>query len=129
MSSILIVDDDPHTSATLAKLLRTRGHTTRVEANGAAGLLAAHEDLPQLIVMDLMMPILDGRETIAALRRDERTAQIPVIVVSGRDDDRSMADALVAGANIFLTKPLDPHELVTVVERLLKLQTRESASS
>ncbi len=129
MAKILIVEDDPHTSATMAKLFRCKGHSTRIESNGAAALLAAHEDLPDVIFMDLMMPILNGHEAIEALRNNNRTAHIPVIVVSGHDDDRTMVDALVAGANVFLTKPLDPQELVIVVERLLTFQTKDAAPS
>jgi DNA-binding response OmpR family regulator len=124
MANILIVEDDPRTGATVAALLRCRGYDTRVETNGAAALLAAHEDMPDLILMDLVMPILDGHEAIEALRHNQNTAHIPIIVISGHDDDRTMADALVAGANVFLTKPLDPAELVTMVGRLLALQPK-----
>ncbi len=129
MDKILIVEDDAQTSSLLAKLLSSKGFQTRVESNGAAALLAAHEDLPDLIIMDLVMPILEGDEAIHALRHDSRTAHIPVVVLSGRSEDRTLADALVAGANIYLTKPPEPHVLLSVVERLLSLRTTDPAQS
>jgi len=123
MAGILIVDDDPRIAATLAKLLRVKGHATRIASNGAAALLAVHETPPDLILMDLAMPILGGHEAIEALRRDEQTAAIPVVVVSGMDDVQTMTDALLAGANVFLTKPIDAGELVALIERLLAKPT------
>jgi len=125
MAKILIVEDDPHTSALLAKLLGTKGYRTRIEANGAAALLAAHEDLPDMIIMDLRMPILDGEEAIHALRQNARTENIPVLVLSAHDDDRTVANALIAGAHAYLVKPPDWQELFSVVERLLTLRARE----
>jgi DNA-binding response OmpR family regulator len=118
-SSILVVEDDPHTGATLAAWLRKHDYHVCVAPNGAAGLIAAHVDTPALIIMDLVMPILEGQQAITALRRDPATANIPIIVLSVRADDRSLSDALAAGANIYLIKPPDPQELLSVVARLL----------
>ena len=119
MAKILIVEDDPALSTTLDALLRGHGHLTRVESNGAAALLAAHEDLPALILMGMAMPILDGQETLAALRHDARTAQIPIIVIAGQEDDHAMAAALTAGANLYLTTPLEQDGLLALLTRLL----------
>jgi CheY-like chemotaxis protein len=126
MTRILIVEDDPPTSAMVARLLSSKGYQTRVESNGAAALLAAHEDLPNLIVMDLQMPILTGQETIHALRDDERTAHIPVVVLSASSDDQTIAEAVSTGANVYLVKPPDIHALLAVVERLATLTPREA---
>ena len=76
MAKILIVENDTQTSAQVAKLLNGKGYRTRIESNGAAALLAAHEDLPDVILMDMKMPILEGDETLHALRHDPRTAHI-----------------------------------------------------
>lgn len=128
MATILIVEDDQRTSSKLCDVLHSRGYETRVEINGASALLAAHEMLPDLILIDLTVPILDGQEVIQALRHDPRTARIPVVVLSARDDDRQIADALVAGANIFYcTRPLDPAVLISIVERLLTLHVKDTA--
>jgi len=127
MPKILIVEDDAQISAFIAKTLNARGYRTRVEANGAAALLAAHEDLPEVILLDLMMPILEGQETLQALRHDTHTAHIPVIVLSGRVDDQVQAGAYTAGANAYLTKPPDTQALLSLVERLASLKVKDAA--
>jgi DNA-binding response OmpR family regulator len=125
MARILIVEDDPQVSAVIAKLLDSHGHRTRVEPNGAAGLIAAHEDLPDLIIMDLSMPILEGQDAITALRQQRDTSGIPVVVLSARGDDQTLSDAIRAGANVYLVKPPDPHELLSVIGRLLAMAADE----
>lgn len=124
MVKILIVDDDQQASALVAKALNARGYRTRVEANGAAALLAAHDDLPDLIVMDLNMPILAGKETLRALRHDAETAHIPVIALSAVDDKPTLAGAVVAGANVYVPKPYEMGTLLAAVERLVAVQSR-----
>lgn len=119
MASILIVEDDPHISATLAILLESRGHRVRRAGNGAEGLLAAHADLPDLILMDMAMPILEGSEAVKALRHEARTADIPVVILSALSDDATQARALASGADIYLTKPPHVRDLIVVIERLL----------
>ncbi len=121
MATILIVEGDQRTSMRMTELLQGRGYQTRVESNGAAALLAAHELLPEVILVNLLVPILDGLEVIEALRHDSRTAQIPVVVLGGRDDDRQLADALVAGANVYFSKTPDAAVLISIIERLLTL--------
>jgi CheY-like chemotaxis protein len=119
---VLIVEDDAFTSSVVSKALTTRGVRTRIESNGAAALLAAHEEAPDVILMDLQMPILKGRETLAALRANPATAHIPVVVLSTHSDDVTLLDAITGGANVFLAKPPDAQELLSVVECLLALR-------
>ncbi len=122
---ILIVEDDALTSSVVSKALTTRGYRTRIESNGAAALLAAHEEAPDVILMDLQMPILKGQETLAALRGNPSTAHIHVVVLSGHSDDVTLLDAVTHGANVFLVKPPDSQELLTAVDRLLALRPEE----
>lgn len=122
MARILIVESDEQTSVLVARSLNARGHHTRVESNGAAALLAAHKDLPDVILMDLMVPILEGQETIHALRHDARTAHIPVIILSTRDEDRTLAGAITAGANVYMMEPPDLQELHSLIDRLATLK-------
>lgn len=128
MAKILIVEDDAQISALMAKALGTRGYRTRVEANGAAALLAAHEDFPDVIILDMMMPILEGQETLQALRHDTHTSHIPVVILSGREDDLTLAGAYTAGANAYLTKPPDLQALFSIVERLASLKPKDTAA-
>ncbi|HEY3378044.1 MAG TPA: response regulator [Armatimonadota bacterium] len=129
MAKILIVEDDVQTSSMVAKALGAKGYRTRIESNGAAALLAAHEDLPDVILMDLMTPILEGEDVLHALRHDPRTAHIPVVILSGRSDTLALAGAITAGANVYLVKPPDLHALYAVVERLATLTPKDTASS
>lgn len=121
---ILIVEEDAQVSAAMAKALSGRGYRIRIETNGAAALLAAHDDLPECILLDLMMPILEGLETIHALRHDARTAHIPIIALASalQDTDQAVANAMASGANIYLMKPPDPQALQAAVERLVTLR-------
>jgi DNA-binding response OmpR family regulator len=128
MAFILIVEDDPHISATLALLLQSRGHRVRRAGNGAEGLLAAHADLPDLILMDMAMPILEGSETVKALRHEARTAAIPVVILSALNDDASQARALASGADIYLTKPPHVRDLIVVIERLLTAKDEDGTA-
>jgi CheY-like chemotaxis protein len=122
MALILVVDDDPHIAATIAKLLQSHGYQVDRADNGALALLRAAYDTPDLIILDMAMPVLRGQETIEALRSDPRTANIPIIVLSGMSDDTTQGHALRAGADVFLPKPPAPRELLTVVARLLSLR-------
>lgn len=128
MGTILIVEDDTQVSTALGKLLIGCGFRVRLETNGAAALLAAHEDAPALIIIDLLAPILDGQETIRALRRHPRTATIPVVAVSAQDKDEQMAHALACGANLYLAIPPDPQELLAGIERLLSLHAQDPST-
>jgi len=128
MAKLLIVEDDPRISATLGKLLESRGHAVRQVTNGAEALLVAHTDLPDLILMDMATPILGGQEALEALQREDRTSAIPVVVLSAMQDNATQAHALAAGASIYLTKPPDVRDLLTVIERLLALRDEGDAA-
>ncbi|HEX2950758.1 MAG TPA: response regulator [Armatimonadota bacterium] len=129
MAKILIVGNDAQISTLISKFLISKGFRTRVESNGASALLAAHEDLPDVILMDLMMPILEGHETLQALRHDPRTAHIPVVVLANQMNEETLAGALTAGANVYLTKPPDLQALLSAVERLASLRPKDIAPS
>lgn len=124
MIKILLVEEDTQVSAGLTRALAERGYRTRVETNGAAALLAAHAELPDCIVLDLTMPILEGQETMQALRHDPHTALIPIIALASatRDTDETLVNAVMSGANCYLVKPPDPHVVCAAVERLVTLQ-------
>jgi two-component system, sensor histidine kinase and response regulator len=129
MADILIVDDDPGERTLVAKLLSSRGHATRNAENGAQALVLANAQPPDLIILDLTMPVMDGGETLRALRRETTTASIPVVILSARDDDLSLLNALRAGAMVYLCKPPVAEELLAVVERLLVEPTNEATNN
>jgi len=113
MARILVVDDEPDERFLVGRALRKRGHDVTVAENGAAGLKVAQEWVPDLVVTDIMMPVMDGVEFIGRLRGDPATAGIPILAASG--------DVQLAGAaDAMLSKPYHDHDLVTIVNTLLE---------
>jgi CheY-like chemotaxis protein len=113
MARILVVDDEPDERFLVGRALRKHGHEVTVAEHGAAGLKAAQEQVPDLVVTDVMMPVMDGVEFIRRLRGDPITAGIPILAASGDTDQAGAADAV-------LQKPYDDLRLVTIVNSLLE---------
>lgn len=115
--TVLLVDDDRDNRAIYSILLEHVGYTVLQAANGADGVQLARESLPDIILMDLSMPVLDGWGAIRQLREDHRTAQIPVCALSAHvllAGDFETARA--AGFDCYLTKPIEPRQVVQAVQ-------------
>jgi two-component system cell cycle response regulator len=127
MARILVAEDNPENLELMVYLLESFGHTTMSATDGQRCLDRVADELPDLVVLDLEMPVLDGFETAAALRADPRTRGIPIVAVTAYamlgDRDR----VLGAGFDGYFTKPIDPTSFVPSLERLLA--TPESARS
>ena len=106
--NILIVDDDPLNRRLLTKSLENDGHRTTQFDNGFAALAAIGEDPPDLVLLDIEMPGLDGIEVLERLKADAELRHVPVIMISGVDDNASVVRCIEAGAEDFLPKPFDP---------------------
>ena len=106
---ILVVEDDPEMSRALALNLAARGYRVTTAADGTAALNEAAAAMPDVIVLDLGLPDLDGMDIIRAIRSYSR---IPIVVLSGRTSSGDKVDALEAGADDYVTKPFDVNELV-----------------
>jgi CheY-like chemotaxis protein len=107
--TILIVDDESNMRFLIRMTLESAGYEVVEAAHGAAGLERAKDSRPDLVVTDLMMPVMSGRELIQRLRADPETASIPIVVVSAN------SKVVDIGADAVLRKPFDPEELVAVV--------------
>jgi CheY-like chemotaxis protein len=118
-SRILIVDDDPRNRKLIEALLASEGYAVQGVESGAAGLVEIVRTPPDLVLLDLMMPGMDGFEFMRRLRADPGTAAVPVIVVTALDDPASRARVAAAGAAGTITKPVNRWELKASVERLL----------
>jgi DNA-binding response OmpR family regulator len=125
----LIVEDDRDTREMYARYMSLRGFNVATASDGLAALNTAHVLHPDVIVMDLSLPHLDGLEAARRLKRDPRTQHIPVIACTGRVSGGSAEHALDAGIDVYVTKPCLPRELLAEVRRVLsrRLARGESA--
>ncbi|MFO7943533.1 MAG: response regulator [Anaerolineales bacterium] len=118
--TILIVDDEPEMVEFLETLLNFKGYQTLDAYSEAEGLQKARQEHPDLILLDLTLPDADGLQILKTLRAEKCTADIPVLVVSGKDNPRVRPDSLQAGADAFLLKPFHPQALLDKIEDKLK---------
>ncbi|HNB50817.1 MAG TPA: response regulator, partial [Anaerolineales bacterium] len=110
-AKILIVDDEPSARLTLENLLFAEGYTLQFAKNGTEGLAQAHAWHPDVILSDVMMPDMDGFELCRRVRADEQLAQVPFILITALNDRHAKINGLQAGADDFLSKPIDTIEL------------------
>lgn len=116
---ILIVEDNEMNSDMLSRRLRRKGYEVAVAADGEAGVRKAQQIRPQLILMDLSLPIIDGWTATRQLRTDPRTSQIPVIALTAHAISGDREKALEAGCDDYDTKPVEWHRLLGKIEALL----------
>jgi DNA-binding response OmpR family regulator len=119
MPHILIVEDDADIRELTAFKLTLEGHEVSVEADGEAGLAAARELMPDLIVLDWMMPKLTGLEVCQALRADPATASLPIILLTAKAQEADIQRGFAAGADDYISKPFSPPELASRVTAVL----------
>lgn len=119
---ILAADDDEDILELIAFRLERSGYTVVRAHDGAEALAAARETLPDLIVLDVMMPKMDGYEVTRALRADEATRRIPVILLTARVQDADVQRGFDAGADDYVRKPFSPQELRSRVQAILGRQ-------
>ena len=114
---VLIVDDEPDILLMLRVNLEAEGYQTALAADGETALRRIAEERPDLILLDVMMPVMDGWGVLEALADDVFVHR--VIVVSAKSSERDITRALALGASAYLTKPFDPDELIEAVGRVL----------
>lgn len=120
-STILIVDDEPMSSKTLAGILRSQDYQIVFASDGREALKKAAEIAPDLILLDVMLPEMDGFEVCRHLRGDPVLAEVPIILVTALDDRDSRVQGMEAGADDFVTKPIDRVELRARVRTITRL--------
>ncbi|WP_438482849.1 response regulator [Oleiharenicola lentus] len=119
-AKILAVDDEPELTDLMHFHLRRAGHQVTTAANGWEAIDCVKKDKPDIILLDLMLPDLDGFGVCEILRRDPLTATIPIIIVSAWASPDSRNLGLELGALDYITKPFSPHELVERVNRYVQ---------
>ncbi len=110
-STILIVDDEPTARQTIESILEEQGYRLEMAENGIQALEKARRILPDVILLDVMMPGMNGFEVCKRLRSEPLLAEIPIIMITALDDRQSFLSGLEAGADDYITKPYDRHEL------------------
>src|SRR4030081_2955822 len=117
---LILVADDSRTILTMvASRLERSGYEVLTSANGEDALRLAEERLPALVILDVEMPKLDGLEGTRRLRANDLTREIPIVLLTARDEEAHLAEGYAAGANAYITKPFSPQELEVRVEEML----------
>jgi CheY-like chemotaxis protein len=122
MARILVVEDDPPTVALVKAVLEEAGHCVNKACNGAEALIEVNSRKPDLILLDVMMPVMNGFQTLHILKANPVTEDIPVVMLTARSGDTDMAQGWAEGVDFYLTKPFSPKELLTIVHRILPQQ-------
>jgi len=126
-ADILIVDDTPANLNVLSAILGKRGYRVRPAINGALALKAAQKAAPDLILLDVQMPGMDGYEVCRQLKSDPQTRDIPVVFISALDDVLDKVEAFQAGGVDYITKPFQIEEVLARVENQLVLHQQREA--
>ena len=124
---ILVVDDELDLVSVLRMGLEIQGFEVIEAMDGEEGLRRARQDRPDLMVLDLMLPKMDGYKVCRALKFDDRFQNLPIIILSARSGDQDRKLALDMGADLFMTKPYEMSELVAKIRQKLGRSSRKAA--
>lgn len=115
---VLVCDDERHIVRLIQVNLEREGYKVVTAYDGKEGLEKVRTEKPDLMVLDVMMPYMDGFEVLKALRRDADTTDLPVIMLTAKAQDRDVFEGYTYGADMYLTKPFNPRELISFVKRI-----------
>jgi CheY-like chemotaxis protein len=121
MASILVVEDTADILDILTRQLSYAGHDVISAMNGIEGIACARAHMPDLIVMDLVLPVLNGWEAIKQLKADARCADLPILAISAHALTETKEQARAAGCNAYMSKPFTMQELFAVVDNLIEI--------
>ncbi len=126
---VLVADDDQDIVRFVEVNLRLEGYEVATASDGEQALQGAYDLLPDLVLLDVMMPVLDGWQVAEKLLEDERTREIPIIFLTARAELRDRERGLEAGGIAYVTKPFNPLELAVLVEELVNRVARGEAKA
>jgi DNA-binding NarL/FixJ family response regulator len=121
---LLLIDDDPNLILLVKDYLEFRGYEVVTAENGREALEVLEDDIPDLIICDVMMPEMDGYTFVKHVREEPRTSWIPVLFLSAKGQSQDKVKGLNTGADVYMVKPFEPEELVAQVESSLKHTSR-----
>lgn len=117
---VLVCDDERHIVRLIQVNLERQGYVVVTAFDGKEGLEKIRSEKPGLVVLDVMMPYMDGFEVLKTIRREPETENLPVIMLTAKAQDKDVFEGYHYGADMYLTKPFNPMELVTFVKRIEK---------
>ena len=124
---ILVVDDEENIVRLLEMNLRRRGYDVRHAYDGQEGLTVATEERPDLIICDVNMPLLDGFEVLRRLKADQQLKDIPIVMLTAKAQTDDLWHGIDAGAEYYVTKPIDLAGLLALVDKMLRPENQEAA--
>jgi len=116
---ILVVDDEPEITEIVDAFLTTAGYDVAIENTSQGGIQRAKEFRPHLILLDIMMPVMDGYEVCNQLKKDAKTADVPVVFLTGKDARDDQGRSFKAGCDLFVKKPFSCERLLDIVRIVL----------
>lgn len=119
MARILIVDDSPSQLVGLKRIVEKLGHQVVTAEDGSAGVEAAKREIPDLILMDVVMPNLNGFQATRTISKDAKTSHIPIVLVTTKDQETDRVWGMRQGAKAYVTKPVNEGELLDTINKLL----------
>jgi len=125
---ILIVEDDRDIVEMVEYNLREEGYATVSALNGEDGVRLAGSEQPDLIILDIMLPVIDGFEVCRTLKSDDKTSQIPIIILSAKSQETDKVVGLELGADDYVTKPFSPRELIARIRAILRRGAEQKLS-
>jgi len=124
LSRVLVIDDEAVIGDVLRYAFRANGHQTMFAVDGELGLVAAREERPDAIVLDLIMPHRNGYDVLDDLRRDATMDDVPILILTAVTLSRDLNKCLAFGADRVMTKPFDPRDVAAAVDELLSTPTQ-----
>ncbi len=118
-ANILVIEDEDDIRKLIEYYLKTEGYTVVTADNGEAGLEKVRQEKPDLLVLDLMLPGLDGRDICRILKADSRTLDLPIVMLTARSSDDDIVEGLEIGADDYITKPFSPKVLIARIRKIL----------
>jgi twitching motility two-component system response regulator PilH len=119
MARILIVDDSPSQLMGIRRIVEKLGHEALTAEDGAAGVEAAKREIPDMILMDVVMPNLNGFQATRSITREPTTKHIPIVLVTTKDQDTDRVWGMRQGAKAYITKPFSESELADMIQQML----------
>jgi DNA-binding response OmpR family regulator len=116
---ILVVDDEPDVLLIVKTGMQAEGYDVVTASNGVDALAMVKEEKPDVVILDVMMPLMDGFEVLAKLKEDDATAAVPVIMLTGLSERSKIQKALISGIHFYVVKPFEFEELIQKVRTVL----------